>query len=311
MYIDSFLCMNYQMNLFKGAPDDEAIKMIQYYEHLAIQNDPRGFCVCSSEGKDSRVLGHLYRRAGVKHFYLNNQTGIDPPELVQFQRKNFLEYQEQGYLAYSVRYQKSLWDLMIQKKIPPLRTMRYCCAELKERRVAEQGNALLSFGVRKHESRARAQNRDELEIVAHGRSGRNLILPYDNGENRRTFEICYADKEKRLNPIVEWYDENIWDYSRYWKLEQCCLYAENFRRLGCIGCPMARKAGREMEFARWPTFKRQYIRTFAKMIEVRKAEGRMLYPYAQTAEGWFDWWMSDRSAGDKDEAQLKLELDEY
>jgi len=236
--------MNYQLNLFKGPPDEEAIKMIQYYEPLALRNDPRGYCVCTSEGKDSRVLGHLYRRAGVRHFYLNSFTGIDPPELVRFQRKNFLEYQEQGYLTYSVRYRMSLWDLMLKKKIPPLRTVRYCCAELKERRVEEQGDAILSFGVRKHESTSRARNRDELEIVMPGKNSKNRIMPYDNSENRRTFEICYADQEKRVNPIVDWYDEYIWDYSQYWRLEQCCLYDEGFHRLGCIGCPMANPGGK-------------------------------------------------------------------
>ena len=88
--------MTYQMNLFKGAPDDEAIKMIQYYETLAVENDPRGYCVCTSEGKDSRVLGHLFRRSGVKHFYMHSITGIDPPELIYFQRKKFQEYKDAG-----------------------------------------------------------------------------------------------------------------------------------------------------------------------------------------------------------------------
>ena len=94
--------MIYQMNLFKGPPDDEAISFIKYFERLALQYDPRGYCVCTSEGKDSRVLGHLFRRAGVKHFYLHSITGIDPPELTYFQRRNFQEYKDQGYLCYAV-----------------------------------------------------------------------------------------------------------------------------------------------------------------------------------------------------------------
>lgn len=300
--------MDYQMNLFKGAPDDEAIKMIQYYEGLALENDPRGYCVCTSEGKDSRVLGHLFRRAGVKHFYLHSITGIDPPELIYFQRKNFQEYKDLGYPTYDIMYAMSIWKLMRKKKIPPLRRVRYCCQELKEKKVPEQANAILSFGVRKHESKSRSLSRDELEIVANGRSGKNIIMPYDNDKNRRTFEICYADCEKRLNPIAEWYNEDIWNYSQYWKLEQSGLYDEGFTRLGCIGCPMAKKASRKMEFDRWPKYKDQYIRTFAKMIEDRKKENLVIYDYAATAEDWFNWWVSDRPAGDKDEAQMELEL---
>ena len=72
-----------QINLFQsGQPDEEAIRLLRGYEDFALKIDPRGYCVCTSEGKDSRVLGHLMRRAGVKHFYIHNITGIDPPELV-------------------------------------------------------------------------------------------------------------------------------------------------------------------------------------------------------------------------------------
>ena len=56
--------MEYQMSLslaqpdapvLRGQPDEEAIRMIREFEPLAIENDPRGYCVCTSEGKDSRV----------------------------------------------------------------------------------------------------------------------------------------------------------------------------------------------------------------------------------------------------------------
>jgi hypothetical protein len=56
--------LEYQTSLTQGQPDDEAVRLLQYYEALALENDPRGYCVCTSEGKDSRVLGHLFRRAG-------------------------------------------------------------------------------------------------------------------------------------------------------------------------------------------------------------------------------------------------------
>lgn len=109
--------MQYQMNLFKGPPDDEAIKIIQYFESLALKYDPRGYCACTSEGKDSRVLGHIFRRAGVKHFYLHSITGIDPPELTYFQRKNFQEYKDKGYLCYDISPRKTMIQMMQERKI--------------------------------------------------------------------------------------------------------------------------------------------------------------------------------------------------
>jgi len=179
------------------------------------------------------VLGHLFRRANVKHFYLHNITGIDPPELVYFQRRNFQAYHDLGYLTYDVMYTQSMWRLMEHKKFPPLRTIRYCCATLKESRTAEQGGSLISLGVRKRESVGRALNRDGLEILQ-GKRNKSILLSFDDDENRRTFETCYRDHEKRFNPIVYWTNEDIWNYSRDTKLEQCCLYRENFHRLGCI-----------------------------------------------------------------------------
>ena len=140
--------MQYQTSLLRGQPDDEAIKLLQYFADAAVARDPRGYCVCTSEGKDSRVLGHLMRRARAPHFYLHNITGIDPPELVCFQRKNFQQYREAGYLTYDVMYRKSMWALMLAKLIPPLKHVRYCCEQLKEARTAEQGNALIALGVR-------------------------------------------------------------------------------------------------------------------------------------------------------------------
>ena len=91
------------------------------YTHLDVYK--RQYCVCTSEGKDSRVLGHLFRRAGVKHFYQPSITGIDPPALIYFQRSHFQQYRDAGYLTYDVMYRKSMWQLMLEKKIPPLRKM--------------------------------------------------------------------------------------------------------------------------------------------------------------------------------------------
>nr|WP_326183657.1 phosphoadenosine phosphosulfate reductase family protein [uncultured Oscillibacter sp.] len=275
----------------RGQPDDEAIRMIREFEPLAVRNDPRGYCVCTSEGKDSRVLGHLMRRAGVRHFYLHSITGIDPPELVYFQRRNFQEYQDQGFLTYDIMYEQSIWTLMRKKKFPPLRQMRWCCQYLKERRCAEYGSAILALGVRKYESVRRAKSRDSLEIAS--QAGKSIIMAWDNTENRRIFETCCAQSEKRLNPLAYWPDAYIWDYSKEAGLEQCSLYQEGFHRLGCIGCPMAGEAQRKREFDRWPKFREQWIRSFDQVIQLREEQG--LINEHENGQAWFDWWMGEKA----------------
>lgn len=287
----------------KNAPDEEAIKLLQFYEGAALHADPRGYCVCTSEGKDSRVLGHLFRRAGVKHFYQHSITGIDPPELVYFQRANFQKYRDMGYLTYDVMYEMSMWALCRKRGMLPTRRIRFCCAELKEKRSEHQGKAVVSFGVRKYESVKRARSRNELEIALPRQ--KNLIMPFDDGENRKIFELCYRDREKRVNPLAYWTDADIWNYSRDVKLEQCSLYSEGFDRLGCIGCPMARREAREQEFNRWPKFRDQYIRT-AQYIVDDKSDKHCFKQEFKSGQEYFDWWMQDRTQEEADNDQMDM-----
>ena len=205
-----------------------------------------------------------------------------------------------------VMYQYSMWQLMRRKKIPPLRKVRYCCEHLKERPVPQQGRAILSLGVRKYESVGRRKKRDELEIVSDKKRGDSIIMPFDNSEKRRIFETCYQDNQRRINPLAYWTDSDIWSYSKDVGLEQCGLYNEGFERLGCIGCPMARRVGREQEFRRWPKFKAQYLRTFGHMLEDRRTLGLPVLDFASTPEQWFEWWLNDKAADKADGNQLTL-----
>lgn len=177
--------------------------------------------------------------------------------MTYFQRKNFQEYKDRGYLCYDISPRKTMIQMMQERKIPPLRRARYCCTELKEVRVPEQGTAILSFGVRKHESQSRKKNRDEIEIAQPGRK-RNIIMPFDNEENRRLFEDCYTHNERRVNPLADWTDEDIWNYSKYWNLEQSELYNEGFKRLGCIGAQWPESAKEKENLSGGPV-SRKYI----------------------------------------------------
>lgn len=208
-----------------------------------------------------------------------------------------------GYLTYDVMYEMSMWALCRKRGMLPTRRIRFCCAELKEKRSEHQGKAVVSFGVRKYESVKRARSRNELEIAFPRQ--KNLIMPFDDGENRKIFELCYRDKEKRVNPLAYWTDADIWNYSRDVKLEQCSLYSEGFDRLGCIGCPMARRAAREQEFNRWPKFRDQYIRT-AQYIVDDKSDKHCFKQEFKSGQEYFDWWMQDRTQEEADNDQMDM-----
>ena len=119
------------------------------------------------------------------------------------------------------------------------------------------------------------------------------MLTNDNEDARRVVESCYKRHKTVVNPIIEWSDEEVWEFIKSENIPYCELYDEGFHRLGCIGCPLAGKRGREQEFARWPKYLNLYLMAFEKMLEERKRRGK-------TGNGWnesttatdvFNWWM--------------------
>ena len=118
-----------------------------------------------------------------------------------------------------------------------------------------------------------------------------IILMGDNDEKRQLFETCNLQGKMTVNPIVDWSDDDVWDYTHSEHLPINPLYCEGQKRVGCIGCPMAGRGGRQREFMRWPAYEKMYISAFERMLDVRKAKG--LPCDWQTGMDVFRWWMED------------------
>jgi len=129
------------------------------------------------------------------------------------------------------------------------------------------------------------------------------VLNDDNGESRRTVENCYRTRKTLVNPIVDWTDEDVWQFIHENKIPYCSLYDAGKERLGCIGCPMNTK--REDDFLEYPTYKRAYIRAFDKMIARRIEKG--LKSAWETGQECFDWWINDKTSGADDPNQVSIE----
>lgn len=248
-------------------------------ERLRAFEPPEGYYLAFSGGKDSQVIYHLAKEAGVKFDAHYNVTGIDPPELVYFMKKNYPD-------VIRDMHEKSMFRLIEEKGLPT-RLKRFCCEKLKER--GGEGRICIT-GVRWAESNAR-RNRRPFEIVTKKKEDKKLFD--DNDEDRRLFENCMQKGKKVVNPIIDWEDEDVWDYLKSRNIEYCKLYDEGYTRLGCIGCPMSTKKIQELE--RYPKFAENYKRAIARFLprylERRKEKGEE--PFRDAVEDWYNWWIEN------------------
>ncbi|AZF89934.1 PAPS reductase-like domain protein [Methanosarcina virus MetMV] len=252
------------LNLFSGKDKTEIA-----IDRIKAFCPPEGYYVAFSGGKDSIVILDLVKKAGVPFDAHYNITGIDPPELYYFIRDNFPEVERH-------KPGKTMWKLIEEKMMPPTRLVRYCCEYLKER---GGGGRRVVTGVRWAES---------------------------NKRRKRSFvEQCFKDKNKiYINPIIDWTDEDVWEYIKINKIKYCGLYDEGFKRLGCIGCPMAGTNGRKKEFKRWPKYEMLYKRAFDKIAITGTDANRILH--WKNGEDVFRWWMEEDKHTKQDEDQTVM-----
>jgi phosphoadenosine phosphosulfate reductase len=225
-------------------------------------------------GKDSQTIYHLALEAGVKFDAHYNLTTVDPPELVRFVRENYPE------VTWN-RPKETMWKLIERKGLPPTRRQRYCCEILKE--GGGEGRFVIT-GVRWAESLKRKNNRAVLEIVTS--KIKDKVMSNDNDESRKMLESCPTKGKRTLNPIVDWTQEDVWDYLNSRKIEHCELYDQGFTRLGCIGCPLATMKNMQMEFERWPKYYHNYLRAFDRMLRERERETGQTYEMENRARGY-------------------------
>ena len=236
--------------------EEIAIERIKYYQNRREDNEN---IIAFSGGKDSIVLKDLVKRSGIKCRFIYSPTSVDPPELIRYIKKYHRDVEFNKYRKDKDGTVLTMWTLIPKKLMPPTRLVRYCCDVMKER-TGEPGDTVY-LGVRWAES----VKRSKLSMFG------------------------FYKKKNIVRPIIDWSDEDIWEYIRKYNLPYCELYDQGFSRLGCIGCPLSSNQKRELEL--YPKYKEAYIRAFNRMIEERKKRGKEVQ--WGNGEEVMSWWLGE------------------
>lgn len=236
---------------------DIAVKRLREAAEMSQALYDKPLLVTYSGGKDSDTVLRLAQIAKIPFEVQHSHTTADAPETVYHVRDKFRELELAGikceidYHTQPDGTRTTMWNLIPRKLIPPTRLVRYCCDELKEGGGKDR---MITTGVRWDESTAR-KSRGALEIISKRRK-KSIFLNNDNDEDRRLFETCTMKGKRVSNPIIDWETNDVMDFLTGEKVKLCSLYSEGWKRVGCIGCPMAGKH-RYAEFARYPTYKKR------------------------------------------------------
>lgn len=208
-----------------------------------------------SGGKDSIALYRVCEMAGVAPEWHYHVTTIDPPEVVKFIREEYPDviFDRPKHGNFFIRAKN--------KNVLPSRKHRWCCDEYKESRGPL--NCTWIVGVRREESNARR----ELPAV---------------GMHKRTRRV-------HVRPLINWSTEYLWEFMRRQGLKYPTLYDEGFRRLGCVGCPLATRKNREREMARWPKIGERWV-----SLVKNHYESRVPWKKFNNFEEYYNAWMDGR-----------------
>jgi len=238
-------------------------KVARAVELLREHEPADGYYVAFSGGKDSQCILRLCEEAGVRHDAHYSNTTIDPPELVQFIKRQY------PGVRWKNPEQPMMRAVADDMKGPPTRPHRWCCEVYKE--GGGEGRTTV-IGVRGAESPRRRLLWNE---VTRHRNGRDWVL-------------C---------PVVFWSDDDVWAFIEDRGLPYCELYDQGFDRLGCVGCMLKGPQAQQKDFARWPrmgaNWKRAVMANWEKWHAVPRRDGKpRAHARFASAEEFWRWWIS-------------------
>lgn len=215
------------MNLFSDEIEQTAILRIKKFAKIA---KAMGFEVCLgfSGGKDSQVCYDLCKRSGIEFkAYFNH--AFESNVTLKFIREHYPDVIRRR--DYKFGFIENIWRN--HGGLLPTVQIAYCCDNYKHNR--NYVDACSVVGVRKAEG-AKRKERTTFEAKNKTVMKRNKALIDDYFE-----ENCQSVGTAsviQLKPIIDWTDNDVWDYIHKHHLPINPEY-QHSKRVGCIVCPKA------------------------------------------------------------------------
>lgn len=213
------------MSLFDNEFEQEAIQRIVKFSKIA---ETLGYevAVGFSGGKDSQVVYDLCKRSGIQFkAYFNH--AFESCTTLQFIREHYPDviWRRDHNFGFIENIWRNHYSLL------PTVEMSYCCKDYKHNPKYVDNASVV--GVRRAES-IRRKERKVFEtrnktVIKHNKA---LFTEYFSDEciGRGTGSVI------QLKPIVDWSEEEVWDYIKRYHLPINPEYSR-MKRVGCLVCP--------------------------------------------------------------------------
>jgi len=143
----------------------------------------------------------------------------------------------------------------IQQKYPQLHLkIMFPQAEAVEQMVSEKGINLFYDSVENRKQCCYIRKVEPLGRATNGLDAWITGLRRDQTANRSAMETVELDGDRniaKVNPLIDWSNEQVWEYIRENNVPYNALHDQNFPSIGCAPCTRAVQAGEDLRAGRW------------------------------------------------------------
>jgi phosphoadenosine phosphosulfate reductase len=143
----------------------------------------------------------------------------------------------------------------VQQKYPQLQLrIMFPQAEAVEQMVSDKGINLFYDSVENRKQCCFIRKVEPLGRATKGLNAWITGLRRDQTANRSTMETVELDGDRniaKINPLIDWTNEQVWEYIHANGVHYNALHDQNFPSIGCAPCTRAVEAGEDLRAGRW------------------------------------------------------------